>query len=203
MGVTIAWICVGIFGVLVLAGLIYGVVTHKKRVAEEEAANERGFLKDLKFRSSWPPLSLIVDGDLLIVEDRLMEAVTKAAAWWEEQTGKRYFVPPGELVDGGHVVVIMPSPVDDMTHDPNHTYAYVWPWITKDGYVASMSVRLLLGWEDASDEVMINAMKHELGHLLGLAHDEYIESIMFKTASARESFVSEHDKMLLKKTYDV
>jgi hypothetical protein len=197
------WITLGVaFGVAIIVLLVYGIATHKSRKAKEEAEAERGFLKDLVMHQDWPPISLIVAVELSEVESRIMGAVKKAAKWWEKETGKRYFIPPGELVDGGHVVSIMLASLNT-AHDPNHAYAYVHPWISISGYMTSASVRMMPGWEDASEEFLVNALKHEFGHLLGLAHDEYPTSVMFEVVSARLGFVSDHDKELLRRTYNV
>ena len=40
-----------------------------------------------------------------------------------------------------------------------------------------------------------------MGHCLGLAHDDYPESIMYGKLDQRAGIVSDHDKELLRKTY--
>jgi predicted Zn-dependent protease len=75
--------------------------------------------------------------------------------------------------------------------------------VDKDGFLSSAAVYLQPAWDYKDDAVLAVAMRHELGHCLGLAHDEYEESIMFKVASDRQTHVSEHDKKLLRETYDL
>ena len=194
---TAFWIVLAIvFSIVVLGLLVYGIVTHEQRRQGEE----KGFLDKLKLRPDWPPLTLIVASDFSQLEERLIRIVKEAAKWWEEQTGVRYFVPPGELNANGHVIPIMPAPLDSL-HDPDHSLAYVQPMVDKEGFLSSAAVYLQPAWDYQDDEVLVIAMRHELGHCLGLAHDEYEESIMFRTAKKRQTFVSEPDKKRLVETY--
>ena len=185
-----------IFGVVVVALLVYVIATHDSRKSELE----QGFLDNLKLRPDWPPLTLIVDSEFAQLEERLIRIVKEAAKWWEDQTGVRYFVPPGDLSANGHVIPIMPAPLDSL-HDPDHSLAYVQPMVDKEGYLATAAVYLQPAWDYKDDEVLIIDMRHELGHCLGLAHYDYEESIMFRTAKKRQTFVSDPDKKRLRETY--
>lgn len=195
---TTVWIIAGIvFGIGVLALLIYGIVTHKSRQGELEA----GFLDKLTPTAGWTPLTLVVDSELSDLEDVIIHAVKEAASWWTEQTGEKYFYPPGELAAGGHVVPVQRAP-ENTIQDHNHAYAFVQPWVTKStGELMGMSVNMMPGWESATYATLIEAMKHELGHCLGLAHDGYTESIMDRVVDNRKGAVSDADKKLLKETY--
>jgi hypothetical protein len=189
------WIILAIlFSGAVVVLLVYGAIVRGHPTLEH------GFLDKLKLRPDWVPLTLVVSTEFAQAEERLIGIVKEAAKWWEEQTGVRYFVPPGEVGARGHVIPIMGAPIDSL-HDPNHSLAYVQPMVDKEGFLATAAVYLQPGWDFEDDEVLLIAMRHELGHCLGLAHDEYEESIMFKTAKKRQTHVSQHDKDLLLETY--
>ena len=64
-----------------------------------------------------------------------------------------------------------------------------------------MSINMMPGWESASHSTLVEALRHEMGHCLGLAHDDYPESIMYGKLDQRAGIVSDHDKELLRKTY--
>ena len=192
---TAAFIVAGVvFGLVVVALLVYGVVTHRTREIEGDAST----LTKLKFKPDWAPLTLIIDNDLLELESHIMGAVKEAARWWEKETGRRYFVPPGELELQGHVVPIMEAPDDNYHED---ALAYVDPSINHDGYLTSAAVYLLPAWRGQTMKSLTQAFKHELGHCLGLAHDEDVRSIMYDKVGGRSQFVSPADMATLLELY--
>jgi hypothetical protein len=195
--VTVLIIVGVVFGAAVLALLIYGIVTHKTRALEGDA----GTLDELKFAPDWVPLTLIIDTELSELEDHVIGAVKIAAAWWEEETGRRYFVPPGELELQGHVVPILEAPEGAEEEHSENAVAYVDPRINHDGFLASAAVYLLPSWRGRTTEQLAQIFKHELGHCLGLAHDEDARSIMYGTLGSRGQFVSPNDMATLLELY--
>ena len=185
-----------VFGVFVVALLIYGIVTHRTRPLEGDA----GVFPHMKFPQDWPPLTIVLDPALEEMESYYMTALKEAAAWWEKETGRRYFVPPGELGRGGHIIPVLED-LDD-TERAEGAVAYVDVRMdTKTGYLCSAPIYLLVSHRGLHPELMADIFKHELGHCLGLMHDKDPRSIMYHKAGGHGQFVSPKDVDLLEETY--
>lgn len=185
-----------VFGVGVVALLVYGITTHRTRPIYADA----GTLPKLRFPPDWPPLTLIIDTELAELEDHIVGAVKEAAAWWEEETGRRYFVPPGDLGAGGHVIPVLED-LNDIDR-AERAVAYVDPRTdAATGYLASTGLYLLASWRGLPHEKLVQVFKHEFGHCLGLAHDGDVRSIMYKSVGGRGQFVSPNDIRRLEELY--
>lgn len=195
------WWIVVVVSILVVGLLIYGIATHKLfRYLKGQLEDEVGMLGELKFTSDWVPLTLIVDTSISALEDHIIDAVKEAAAWWQDETSRRYFVPPGEIAVGGHVIPILEAP-EDTERDKDRVLAYVELRVDQKGYLASAAVYLMPSWRGQTHATLVQAFKHELGHCLGLAHDGDVRSIMWHKVGERSQFVSPNDVSLLEELY--
>ena len=179
--------------VLSLAGIAYGVVVVRKN-------NERlGMHQITRWNRKWVPLTIVVGEEFLSEEQsRLTDAVKAAARFWNEQTKIKLFAPQGDVGDGG-VIPIMRQPLSDIMAD-KHKDAVAYAELAINKSIKSAAV-YMVNWENLPTTVLARAMKHELGHCLGLMHDEIEYSVMYGKTSKHVYCVSPDDKAFLKEVY--
>jgi len=191
------WIVLGaVFGAVVLVLLIYGIATDKKR---KDALDMLGLPNIRSWKVTWPPLMLIVDTDLLAGEQRILDAVKEGARYWNMKSGLQLFAGPQDVPADGHVIPIMPAPLDFDEHE--HAVAYTRYALDGEGALARAAIYLMPGWESYSDSILGRAFCHELGHCLGLAHDGIRNSVMYSAAVPDQYVITEKDAEFLRSVY--
>lgn len=197
-----------IASILSIGLIIYGVLTHKKRVAK----GDRGTLNEIKTISkTWIPITLILS-DNFPKRNQLEKLVREAIRFWNHGVGLSLFNPLGG-VGTGRVVPIMREMDDfDVTYcstkhpeafvpDFDDELAYTRLNVSKEGELKSAGVYLSVIWDSWDNEKVVMVLAHELGHVLGLAHDKHPSSVMYPIASRRQYSVSTKDKNLLRSTF--
>jgi|GEM_PF-2499121 len=79
-------------------------------------------------------------------------------------------------------------------------YGYASPTVLKDR-ILSVDMKIRRGMDS---EFLLTVMRHEMGHVLGLAHDERQDSIMSRTIGINpppDAQFTDHDISLLQKLY--
>ena len=150
-----------------------------------------------RWRKSWVPITVIVSEDFLPEETaKLLDAVKRAIRFWNGETGVMLFADPTDVGRGAVIPV--------MRHDPltmdNDAVAYAAIGVGIDGSLKNAAI-YMNNWENLSAPVIIRAVKHELGHCLGLEHDDIEFSVMYGKASSRIYCVSPADKEFLRNVY--
>jgi len=180
--------------VAALGAVLFGVFRAKK------AHDSLGLEQITKWRKDWVPITVLVDFDNFLPEEvaKLKDAVRAAAHFWNEQVGVKLFASSMEIGTGATVPV--------MRHDP-HTMeerkeaaAYAALHLNKKGELVRATV-YMADWENLPSLILARTMKHELGHCLGLAHDEAELSVMYGKTSDRIYCVSPLDKEFLREVY--
>lgn len=161
----------GLLTVAVLLGWYF------RRRASAGDHGDPGFLKDL---GDWPAQSfplLLVDGDPGMRE--IAREFMLAAQWWNDQTELRLFAV--SILESGRTVPIMPAILGGakaMKVNFRQTG-------TKEIFSAAIVVDLQK-WVSIDKRQRIRACRHELGHLLRLAHDNDPESVMYPDLTPTE-----------------
>lgn len=182
-----------VFSIAVIALLVYGIVTHRDR------NDALGMQNILVWKRDWPPLTLIVDTDLVDVEEKILEAVKAGARVWNDAALLELFVGADNIRREGHVIPIMPAPMDTDEHE--HAIAYTRYTLDADGAMQSAAVYLMPGWESFDKDIFHRAITHELGHCLGLAHDGIRDSVMYSAAVPEKFVVTKKDAAYLESIY--
>lgn len=180
---------------LATGGVLYGVLTHKKRFEHED---ELGLKEVRRFDRSWVPLTIVVDPELNKHMDTISDAACEAAEFWNVRTGLRLFFPPGEVVREGGVIPLLSAPIDGSDHED--VIAYTRLQLTKNGAIRSAAIYVVPGWI-LTKAILKRALAHEFGHCLGLAHDGVRGSVMHGTALEGAYLVTEKDAEFLRQTY--
>ena len=186
------WLGIGIVGIVaagVIALIAYGLVTRDKYALSDITEFDRGRI----------PLHLLVDHKF---NSRFRDAVVEAAEFWNTAIGTTWFVAPDVVGEGGSLIAIDPYN-DDTNHGRAFAYTHLALTENKKG-IAGASIRIntkRYDLHDLSITVLCNAIAHELGHTLGLAHDDISDSIMYGKARADGAMVMESDITFLREAY--
>lgn len=171
------------------AGALYGILTHKEPT---------GMVEVKVWRKDWVPLTLL-PSDQLEGDARLMEAIKSAARFWNEQTGVKLFMGVKELaLEANLLPVLYPTDTDLVGHEDSVAFARLR--LKGDGSIKSGAV-FWVTMEHLPQVDLNRAMKHELGHCLGLGHDDGESSVMHGKLSKRAYRVSTADKVFLREVY--
>jgi hypothetical protein len=187
------WIVV-IGSILAIGAIVYGVVRARR------ASEALGMAQIRKWKKGWVPITLLIDsGDFHQDEvPKLIDAVKSAARFWNEQTGIKLFASPAEVGTGATIPVMRHDP---LTMDPHeNAVAYASLAVNLNGTLTRAAV-YMVNWENLPSIELARAMKHELGHCLGLAHDENDLSVMYGQNSRSIYCVSPADKAFLREVY--
>jgi len=151
------------------------------------------------------PLNVIVG--LTVDDDAWTVALDEGARRWNGVAGREILVvhvlpASGALpsVSGSFVTVEMSEDVGDDTGEPEVTNPHTKLFWRDDGTLIAAKI-LLPSSKIIDDGSMRRVAAHELGHVLGLDHDDQMESVMFWKAFSSAGVISESDAALIASTY--
>jgi predicted Zn-dependent protease len=198
------WTLFGVFGFGIVGLIAYGVLKDRAKRNEPEPCGLDGIEK---WDSNRAPFTITLAPDFPNY-DIVANAITQAILFWQEAVPElELFASFGDVARGG---VVGWMPMDTLIGTPwyeAHKQAFAWAklTLTEDKgigpnptvYVATDVVPGLTFLQ------LWRAIAHELGHVLGLAHDPNIrESIMHPTALSEAPVVTENDRVWLLKIYE-
>lgn len=178
---------------IVIASIVVGGLIVVFRMSED---NDHGTLRGLKLWQSWQiPFLLTFSDEFSEVElDRLKKAFAWATEYWNENTSLSLFA---DVIAAKSLVPVMPEEME------GQKLARVNFIKGSNGEIVSVSIKVdphKLG--QISQEKLHRAAAHELGHLLGLAHDDVKLSIMWPDLSPTDApVVTAADRELLRNLY--
>lgn len=188
--------------VLAIAGVVWGVLT-KGRWKDRGLLKRQG-IGDRLVSLRWPPgafpLTIWTPEE---TPEKVRNAFGKAAKILGDAAGRLLFMPLQDMPTGysagrpfrGHAELSAHPSAGEMQRDHGVTDI---DYDRRDGYIISCCVSVPA---PVADEDYYPIMLHELGHVLGLDHDEQRESIMFPSLQGRPQALTEGDRKLLRKLY--
>lgn len=156
----------------------------------------------------WHRASLPIPVMLEHTSEHLRKETAEAMVWWNDKAGIELFKAGGVLTfpkeqpDG---TILVEDVSDGSLEDDEGNIHGLTTWRAKDdtGYcrAVSMHVRVpgkgIVEWENTRAKIM----RHELGHSLGLDHDDWERSVMYRGTKFELDTLTEDDHKLLKETY--
>jgi hypothetical protein len=197
------WTCA--IGGLILLGAIVGVIVG---IVTKGGWKDRGFMRtdDGKHPLCWLksslPIACLVHPDAPLAWRATYHA---AALRLNAAVGTMLFDPVAQEpplnyslsgpVPAGFILLCTSEPAGELQVDHGHTSLR---WGRSDGRIFSCVVTV-----PTETPQRAAVMLHELGHVLGLDHDELTSSIMFPTLGSRQDpgELSDEDILRLKKAY--
>jgi len=183
-------IAVALISVAAISAIIYGVRSNRDNC---ELKNFPAFDQDRI------PIMITVDH---LVSVHVRRAIDGAIVFWNTGLGYRAFTR--EVIEEGSVVPVMGFEGDESARRKRVALAYVRITVNEDNVLVSASIRLNTHKIDADGidfTKLRNAMAHEMGHLLGLAHDGHPPSVMYPKALSNKPVITGLDKRWLKTSY--
>jgi len=193
---------VSIIGGVLLLGIIVGIVV---RVVLKGRWEDHGLMKRNGKKLYWPslPILTIFHPDLPLV---WRATFLGASIRFTNATGIRFFMeidtPPGYNFDqpppiGSGLLVIQPKDNLGLMQVETATTEHRYNKKTGEIFAATITVPAQL-------KIRMPIMVHEIGHVLGLSHDENQSSIMYPIMGKKQETnqLSKKDIDLLKKTYN-
>jgi hypothetical protein len=158
---------------------------------------DRGVIVEENFPKVWNasdiPLVVVLDSDLVALEPLVQEAI----AWWSGQVGFNPFLYAGMLPVKTGIDIRGAIPIYELNDaHPNDGDTVLLP---KVGMVEVGAIGVKADLAKTPDKAL-RVLKHELGHLLGLAHDKDPKSIMSASGDVGDQ-VTINDRKLLKELY--
>lgn len=161
---------------------------------------DAGFLEDwecapgIRGRPAWRPgdLPLLVALDPS-AQKRWSAPLERSVQWWREQTGYDLFVVALPGISDARSSRVWLSTTDE--YEPLHGTSFL---TLPDCRIVQSEIRLPTAANSIYDDSIV---RHELGHALGLAHDDYAASIMHLKATLRAQRVTAGDVELIRDAY--
>lgn len=179
--------------ILSAAGLVWALLSRKDQATLpglETWARER------------VPVTIVLDDDLVVVADTLVDGVEDAIAFWNESLGFRIFADLGDLGSGAVVTIHPRSALETVKIKELDDFSFTRV-ITDDGAIQSASIYIdTERLSEVPEETLLRGISRELGHVLGLDDDDFVNSVMYHTLLEREAEVTAKDRVLLDSLYN-
>lgn len=129
------------------------------------------------------PAAIVVDEG---VPAEVFLALSWAGDWWNKALGQLVFAPPGELTSGLTVMTVM---ADDGDFYARYKFAVGSEFSTLTFNRARVA---------EAPRAILRATCHELGHILGLDHDDDPHSVMYGRAVDYDFVLTAADAKIVK-----
>lgn len=186
---------------LVIALFLFSVVLFVGASLKSDLDHPPGVSK--AWDPNYIPISLVIDSSLIDRRPEVVQATTRAIRWWNTASAMKLFRPVGEVGHKGHWCLILPfSPNTEWIEDSVQSIAYASLLMSDDGTIAQAIIYVneeLI--QELGADCLFRAMAHEMGHLVGLDHDNDPKSVMYHTRQEGAFCLLEQDRERLINAY--
>lgn len=169
----------------------------------EASRKDRGLLPEFKPDKSYIPILLFVDDSLTEEYPQIVDAIEGAINFMNEASGLELFIRPDDFsVSTGEIVPVMRWDLNSCEEGNCHKKAFAF---TKFDHTGKPEVVYIVAdrIEELDDTELKFGVSHELGHVVGLAHDDFTNSFMYYKVLPKDPEMTVKDKELLHELYGV
>lgn len=165
------------------------------------SSGDKGIIKSYKPDKSTVPIVIFIEESLASLHPGIVPLFEQAVRFINESVGLELFLKPGEFrAKSGEVITVLGWEPSSCEGNSCHEKAFAFTRIDRSGKPEAVYINLEQ-INNLDDLEVSYGIAHELGHVLGLDHDDFTTSFMYRKVLPKDPEMTSKDKKLLRELY--